>query len=157
VNLDLYPFGVAFADVAAALHASSGLPEAWDAAAFVQLLTLPGIDGRIATVDEGPAGLILWRVAADEAEILTLAVSPPLRRCGIGRTLCLAAAADMRRMHISSCYLEVSAANVGALSLYRTLNFEEAGRRRGYYPSLTGDARDALILMCRFNDETAIL
>jgi ribosomal-protein-alanine N-acetyltransferase len=66
----------------AAIHAEAFPPgEAWSAEIFAAQLGLPGVFGLI---DER-GGMILLRVAVDEAEILTLAVAPAARRQGMGR------------------------------------------------------------------------
>ena len=57
--------------------------EAWSAAAIAAQLALPGTFGLI----DPAGGMVLARVAADEAEILALAVAPPARRQGRGAAL----------------------------------------------------------------------
>jgi tRNA threonylcarbamoyladenosine biosynthesis protein TsaB len=141
------PLTPAMGEVAAALHATSGLPESWSADAFGELLAVPGTEGCIATdgnTDE-PIGFALWRVAAEEAELLTIAVSPKRRRQGIGRfllnqLLATAASKGARRM-----VLEVAVDNHPAKALYRALGFAPCGRRPGYYRTRSG-AVDAEIL-----------
>ncbi|MCR6629626.1 MAG: hypothetical protein NVV74_05965 [Magnetospirillum sp.] len=69
---------------------------------MASLLTMPGAQGLIAAdggslapaaEPPGPAGFVLWRVAAGEAEVLTIAVLPPWRRGGLGGMLLQAALA----------------------------------------------------------------
>jgi ribosomal-protein-alanine N-acetyltransferase len=140
------------AAVAAAIHAASGLSEAWDMNAFTQLSSLLGAAGEIMSVDDEPVGLILWRVVADEAEILTIAVAPAYRRHGLGRLMLEDAITAMRAHRVASASLEVAVDNVAALNLYASLGFQRRGRRPGYYRA--GAARtDALILVRDFDDE----
>ena len=106
-------------------------------------LATPGAFGWI---DER-GGMILARVAADEAEILTLAVMPEARRNGIARRLMEAAIAEARRRSARSMVLEVGVLNVPAMALYAALGFAEVGRRSGYYAK----GEDALILRKWFN------
>jgi ribosomal-protein-alanine N-acetyltransferase len=145
MNLGQIPLSPALAEVAQAIHAASGLNETWDENAFGQLLTLHGVAGLIAMADETPAGVILWRIVADEAEILTIAVSPTHRRLGIGRLLLDAAFSAMHENRVATVFLEVAVDNTPALGLYRGLGFSERGRRVGYYRTSAGST-DALSL-----------
>jgi ribosomal-protein-alanine N-acetyltransferase len=131
--------------VAAALHAVSGLHEHWDAATFAELIAMPGTAGRLALDGDMPVGLVLWRVAADEAEILTICTAPDRRRQGAGRFLLEAAIAAISATGGRRLLLEVAVDNGPAIALYGALGFTEAGRRRGYYRNAQG-AVDALIL-----------
>ena len=88
------------------------------------------------------AGMILGRVAADEAEILTLAVDPGQRRRGIGTALLGAAMARATKLGAAFMFLEVAVTNDAARALYAAHGFTEAGLRRHYYT----DGTDALIL-----------
>ena len=146
----LVPAGPAHAALLAALHqvafagpAVSGPP--WDAAAFASLLATPGSFALVAETGEGPAGLVLARLAADEAEILTIGILPARRQGGLGRRLVEAAAAAARAAGAARLFLEVAESNQPARALYRAAGFQEVGRRRGYY-RLAGGAVDALLL-----------
>jgi [ribosomal protein S18]-alanine N-acetyltransferase len=87
-------------------------------------------------------GFILLRVMADEAEIVTLAVSPAARRQGIGDGL-LRAAKDFAVRHgATRMFLEVAVGNTAALALYAKNGFCRVGRRRRYY----ANGADALVM-----------
>jgi ribosomal-protein-alanine N-acetyltransferase len=86
--------------------------------------------------------MLLGRVAAGEAEILTLAVAPAARRQGIATALLDAARAQGKARGAAALFLEVSVANHPALELYRRFGFAAVGRRRRYY----ADSSDALVL-----------
>lgn len=123
----------------AAIHADAfDAPDRWGADAFALQLGLPGAFGWIAP--EG--GMILARVAADEAEILTLAVMPAVRRRGLAAALLRQAMETARTRGAAAMFLEVAAANQAACALYLAEGFVQAGRRRGYYR----EGVDALIL-----------
>ena len=64
-----------------------------DAAGLAELVASPGVAGLLLQVDGHDAGFALCRVAADEAELLTIAVRPARRRQGAARRL-LAAVID---------------------------------------------------------------
>ena len=124
----------------AALHATA-FAAPWNAAAFADLL---GQAGVFAEVEDD--GFILIRVVADEAEILTLAVRPEARRRGVGARLAAAGAARAAGLGAGRLLLEVAEDKAAARSLYAATGFNEAGRRRGYYPTAEGGRADALIL-----------
>ena len=123
----------------AAIHAAAFPPgERWGAAAMALQLALPGAFGWI----DRAGGLVLARVAADEAEVLSLAVAPGLRGRGLGRALLERAMATAAGRGGRAMFLEVAAGNAAALRLYGAAGFAEVGRRAGYY---RGGA-DALVL-----------
>ncbi len=123
----------------AALHGAAFPHEPWDEASFATLLTQPGAVGLV----DPRGGILLLRVAADEAEILTIGVA--VRRRGIGRGLMEAGFARAREMGAVVMHLEVAAGNVAALGLYAALGFVEVGRRRRYYAG----GEDAILLSRR--------
>jgi ribosomal-protein-alanine N-acetyltransferase len=86
------------------------------------------------------AGFIAARVAADECEILNLAVARAYRRRGVARRLVEHALAEARRAGARRCWLEVRASNAGAIACYRALGFRRSGLRRGYYSAPVEDA-----------------
>lgn len=123
----------------AALHAAAFPPaQAWGPDAIALLLAMPGAFGLWR---EG-AGLVLARRAADEAEILTVAVVPDARRRGHGTALLRDVMAVARAGGATAMFLEVAAGNAPALALYARAGFAQVGRRRRYY----ADGADALVL-----------
>jgi len=128
--------GIAHAKTLAALHAAAFPQEPWDEKTFATLLAQPSVTAQI----DPRGGLLLLRVAADEAEILTIGATTP--RQGIGTNLMQTAITDAQNAGAASLYLEVAADNQPAISLYRKLQFETAGRRKNYY----ANQQDALVL-----------
>lgn len=124
----------------AALHATA-FDAPWDAAAFVALLDQPGVFAV-----ERANGFILMRAVADEAEILTLAVRPDVRRGGEGTRLVAEGVAAASLAGADRVFLEVAEDNVGARALYGRTGFVEAGRRPRYYSRADGSRADALLL-----------
>ncbi len=117
---------------------------AWSAEAFADLLSLPGTVCLIGTVDNAPGGFVLARQAADEAEILTICVSPTHRRTGIGTKLLndlIAALQDAR-----SLFIEVDVCNKAGLSFYQRHGFGQIGTRNAYYLHPDGTKSDAMVL-----------
>jgi ribosomal-protein-alanine N-acetyltransferase len=131
--------GSADPPVMAAIHAASFPPhDTWDQDFIGRQLSVPGTFGLL----HPGGGVLLARVAADEAEILTIGVVPVARGTGIGSALLrdsfvIAAAAGATAM-----FLEVSVNNQPARIVYEKLGFKAAGQRKTYYP----DGSDALVL-----------
>ena len=85
-------------------------------------------------------GYVLALVMADEGEIADVAVAPEARRRGVARTLLNQLIGDMIAEGVRALYLEVRESNAAARGLYRSLDFEQVGRRRDYYQYPTEDA-----------------
>ena len=138
------------ADALAEIHAS-GFARPWSAEEFAAFLRRPEILA-LAARRAGPGGsrrpiaFILLRRAADEAEVLTIAVAPRHRHRGIARQLLQAALRHCYEERIGAVFLEVDAGNDAALALYRRLEFREIGRRMGYYRSTDGPPSAALVM-----------
>lgn len=130
----------------AALHAQgfAGRDERpWSEAEFALLLRQPGVQALVAGTP--PVGLALWRIAAAEAELLTLAVVPDARRTGVGMGLMAAVITGAGAAGARLLVLEVGTGNEAALSLYAGAGFHEIALRPSYYER--GGAReDALVL-----------
>jgi ribosomal-protein-alanine N-acetyltransferase len=131
----------------AALHATL-FETAWDVAAFNALLSHPGSTSMVARVGnpQETIGFIIARLAADEAEIVTLGVGKPYQRAGIARRLIEGVARAARRAEAKRLLLEVAADNMPAAILYSRLGMVEVGRRPGYYQRASGPPVDALVL-----------
>jgi ribosomal-protein-alanine N-acetyltransferase len=135
----LIPASIAHGPAMAAIHAAAFPPtQRWGADALALQLGLPGAFGLLA----GPDGFVLARVAADEAEILTLAVVPSARRRGLARDMLKAALARAAQSGAAAMLLEVADTNTAARALYAGLGFIQVGLRRGYY----AQGMDALVL-----------
>lgn len=119
----------------------------WTADATAGTLAAPGGFALLSQIAEGPAGLVLARLAADECEILWIRVRPAWRRKGVGRGLLRAALDEARRRGAASAYLEVAETNVAGLALYKEEGFYYFARRPAYYPNGRAErAGDALLL-----------
>lgn len=134
----------------AALHAAA-FEHPWSAEDLSEVLGSPGALGLGALEGGALRGFILVRAVAGEAEVLTLAVDPAARRQGLGRRLLSAAISWAAAAGATAMFLEVDSANQPAVSLYRTKNFAEVGRRRAYY----ADGGDALVLRRELNSGDA--
>lgn len=136
---------------AEALHAScfpAAWDRPWDRQSFAETMAMPGAFGLKASRDGAMLGLLVARVAADEAEILTVGVDPAQRRLGIGGRLIEAARAEAASRGARRLHLEVAEDNFAARRLYADLGFAPVGRRPGYYERGSLGAIAALLLAC---------
>jgi len=153
-GFDLHPIGALDLDRAARLHRNAFAPmgeRPWTRQDMAELLATPAGGGLILQIDGEDAGVVLWRTIADEAELLTLAVSAQHRRRGVGRVLLHQMIERSCRQGARQLFLEVGVDNPGARSLYAQAGFVEVGRRAGYYQRPTGFA-DALVLRLTLNE-----
>jgi [ribosomal protein S18]-alanine N-acetyltransferase len=81
------------------------------------------------------AGFILSRLAAGEAEILSVAIAPSWRGRGLSRPLLDLHLRRLAGLGARAVFLEVDERNTPANALYKGAGFYEVGRRRGYYDS----------------------
>jgi len=86
------------------------------------------------------AGYVIAQDAADEGEILNLAVATGRQRRGVGRALAERALAALADRGVERVFLEVRQSNVAARALYSSLGFGEVGRRARYYRRPVEDA-----------------
>ena len=119
----------------AALHAQS-FERSWDA---LEMATHTARDLCLGLEETGQltAFIILSR-AADQAEILTIAVAKSARRQGLGRQLLRGAVKRLQQEGSGELFLEVAEDNVAAIALYRMAGFQPIGRRPAYYRRETG-------------------
>jgi [ribosomal protein S18]-alanine N-acetyltransferase len=124
----------------AATHARAMPHRPWTANAFARLLDSAGVfligDARC---------FALGRVAADEAELLTLACDPDHRRQGLARAALTAFEGTALAKDARTAFLEVAADNHAAITLYSNAGWENAGRRKGYYSTCSGQV-DAIVM-----------
>ena len=86
------------------------------------------------------AGYVVAIDAADEGEILNLAVAPQGRRRGLGRALVERVLDVLSERGARQIYLEVRESNAPARRLYAAHGFREVGRRKEYYRRPVEDA-----------------
>ncbi len=83
--------------------------------------------------------------AADQADILDVAVDPAFRRRGIARALMETVLDEAGKAGVETVFLEVRASNAPAIALYTSLGFTPCGKRKNYY---TAPREDALLMLC---------
>lgn len=85
-------------------------------------------------------GFMLLQLAADEVELLDMAVRPDARRRGVGRQLISALVELARKRALRAIFLEVRRSNQAASNLYRSAGFDALSVRRDYYAAPREDA-----------------
>ena len=153
-GLVLCRLGALDLDRAAALHGESFVPlgeRAWTRQDLAELLAAPGVTGLLLQAESRDVGIVLFRVVADEAELLTLAVRPAERRRGAGRRLLTAVIDRVREAGAQTLFLEVGADNPPARALYEAMGFRVIGTRPAYYRRGDGPPADALIMRLSLN------
>jgi ribosomal-protein-alanine N-acetyltransferase len=78
-------------------------------------------------------GYLLATIIDDEAEILSIGVTPDRQRQGVGKRLLQRFFDYGASRNMAKAVLEVAEDNVQALGLYRDFGFAEFGRRKDYY------------------------
>lgn len=127
------------------MHAES-FAESWDADSFSTMLASPAAEALVIVHNGDPSGFVLYRRAADEAEVITIGMRPAFRRKGLARALVQEMEKNLKAQGTAQLFLEVAPSNDAARALYRRSGFHEAGRRKDYYQRAGGTREDALVL-----------
>ena len=125
----------------AAVHAAS-FQQGWGEDEINRLLMDRAVVGHRAASGRSLIGFILSRLAAGEAEILSVAMAPAWRGRGLSRPLLDLHLRRLAGLGVHAVFLEVGESNAPAQRLYSRAGFHEVGRRRGYYE----DGATALVL-----------
>jgi [ribosomal protein S18]-alanine N-acetyltransferase len=96
--------------------------------------------------EDGLVAFLLCRMAADEAEIISLGVAPEERRKGHAKTLMDKAMRELWQRGISVMFLEVRENNAEGRALYRGLGFTESASRPNYYRMADGSYQHAVVM-----------
>jgi ribosomal-protein-alanine N-acetyltransferase len=91
-------------------------------------------------------GFAISRIAADEAEILSIAIAPGHRGRGLSRQLLLTHLGHLTGRGVRTVFLEVEENNLPARRLYDRAGFAIAGRRERYYREAGGEQLNALVM-----------
>ena len=92
------------------------------------------------------AGFIISRLAAGEAEILSVAVASARRGRGLARKLLDLHLRRLAGLGAAAVFLEVDEDNAPARRLYARAGFREVGRRPAYYARDGAPPANALVL-----------
>ncbi len=135
------------AEACARLHAV-GFAHPWSAGELARLIGDASIlgAGALDPANGVLRGFALARLAADEAEILTIAVDAQWQGRGVGRALMAEMLRRAGNAGARALFLEVDEDNAAALTLYRRLGFAKVGERPGYYRRKDGSPALAVVM-----------
>ena len=97
----------------------------------------------VAVEDSKVVGYVGSQTVLGETDMMNIAVHPEFRKKGIATALITQLISTLAQQGSHSLMLEVRASNDPAISVYKSLDFVEVGRRRNYYRN---PREDALIL-----------
>jgi ribosomal-protein-alanine N-acetyltransferase len=129
----------------AALHAAS-FQRGWSEHEIERMLSERNVVAHRATSGRTLAGFIFSRLAAGEAEILSVAVSKSQRGRGLARSLLNLHLRRLAGLGTRAVFLEVGKDNAPAVSLYRRAGFREVGQRPNYYQQGRDSAMTAVVM-----------
>jgi ribosomal-protein-alanine N-acetyltransferase len=104
-----------------------------------------GYSAWLREADGEVIGYYVMMVAAGEAHLLNLTITPNWRRHGLGRDLLERCLTRAREHHADTMFLEVRVSNTAAIALYHSSGFIDLAVRQAYYPAREG-REDALIM-----------
>lgn len=133
------------ANAIASLHAAS-FRRGWSEQEVETLLLDRNVITHRAMFGRNLAGFIMSRLAADEAEILSVAVARSAQGRGLARNLLNLHLRRLAGLGARAVFLEVDEHNEPAIKLYQRAGFHEVARRPNYYPAAGGNTASALVL-----------
>jgi ribosomal-protein-alanine N-acetyltransferase len=101
---------------------------------------------RIREHADRAVGFSVSRLAADEAEILSIAVAESHRGRGLSHNLLLTHLGHLAGRGVRTVFLEVEENNPPARRLYERAGFTVVGRRERYYRQGGGEPLNALLM-----------
>lgn len=127
------------------LHRAS-FHRGWGADEFEQILIERNALAHRLRLGGATIGFIVSRTAADEAEILSVAVAPKHRGRGFSRDLLRTHLGHLAGHGLKTVFLEVEENNRPARALYERAGFRVVGRRDRYYKDSSGEQLNAVVM-----------
>lgn len=125
--------------------------EGWNHHQCRSMLSMPNAKLLIARRNDTICGFVISRQAADEEELLMIAVSPECQSQGVGYLLLEHMLRTARAHQVSAVFLEMRADNPAA-RLYAKFGFYEIGLRKSYYTGPNKEKFDAITYKTIFTD-----
>ena len=117
--------------------------EGWNNHQCRSMLSMPSAKLLIASRNDSICGFVISRQAADEEELLMIAVSPDCQGQGVGYLLLEHMLRAARTHQVASVFLEMRADNP-AEKLYTKFGFNRIGLRKAYYTGPNMEKFDAV-------------
>jgi len=144
-SLAIRSVGEAEAEILTAIHTEC-FPRYLNRQAFTDFFVVKNTFALLVENGAEPVAMIVYRVAMEHADIITIGVLPGSRRHGIARMLLEKILDDCRQMGVQKIFLEVEDGNSAGLNLYEQAGFKHISRRKLYYRQLDGSLTDALVM-----------
>ena len=133
MTLKIVEASIVHAGIISVLHGAC-FEEIWNEKSINEMLNMPGMIGfLIETEEKIPQGFIMMRVAADEAEIISIGVIPAARKKGLASILLLKSIKRAAISNVAKIFFEVAEDNKAAIAFYKTFGSQIIGKRPGYY------------------------
>ena len=139
------PAALRDAPALAQLHGAS-FHRGWGEGEFEGMLTERNTLVHRLRVGRKIIGFAVSRMAADEAELLSIAIDASQRGRGLSRNLLLTHLGHLAGRGVCKVFLEVEENNQPARRLYEWAGFEVVGRRERYYQQPGGEQLNALLM-----------
>lgn len=107
--------------------------DSWKQKEWMDFLSMPQYHCYKAEEDSMIKGFLLVSSAADEGEIIKIAVCPEYRGRNVGSFMLSTAFSDWKSKGIRYLFLEVRESNSSARTLYEKQGFQKTGVRKNYY------------------------
>ena len=120
----------------------------WTLESLQSMLSQDSVYSVIAKKDALEIGFCIYRIAADEAEIISIGVLENERMNGHATEILKETIKKISdsNMNIRKIFLEVAEDNLAAINLYLSAKFRKAGVRKKYYQRKNGERVDAVIM-----------
>jgi ribosomal-protein-alanine N-acetyltransferase len=129
----------------AQLHGAS-FHRGWGEGEFETMLTERNTLVHRLRIGRKTVGFAVSRMAADEAEILSIAIDAAYRGRGLSRDLLLTHLGHLAGHGVRTIFLEVEENNQPARALYERAGFSVVGHRERYYRQASGEQLNALLM-----------
>lgn len=129
----------------AQLHGAS-FHRGWGEGEFETMLTERNTLVHRLRLGRRTVGFAVSRMAADEAEILSIAIDQAERGRGLSRHLLMTHLGHLAGRGVRTIFLEVEENNTPARRLYERAGFDVVGRRERYYRQASGEQLNALLM-----------
>ena len=123
------------ADAVLAIVAQAPTSANWSKESYLKFAREEGSLALVLEINSQIQGFLVGRLAADQAELLNLAVAAAHRRKGVGKALFSHALREWLSGGAKAVYLEVRESNTCAIAFYEKSGFLKNGRRKDYYRS----------------------
>lgn len=120
--------------------ANRNLGEAFSEEDFKSSFNNPQMIVLLYEKSKEPFGYLAATFAADEAELIQIAVDKEIRGCGIGTRLLKDLIERLKQLKVATIFLEVRLSNLAAIAFYEGFNFKKVGTRPGFYVNPKEDA-----------------